>query len=244
MVMKVVGIGGFAATAVGSSLWSARSRPHSRRRSSVRYAALLLGALLAPLAAGCGADDGDRLVAVTGVLPDGTRYELRIPAGLDVNSVEDVGAGIVWASGSADEVGNAVGVIRFARADSSLQVAPGTTAVIDNRLIAHGGVWAMIIDLYGLSAGREVDLERIGAREQDGLIVLDLPNSLRFAETGELPLEMEVTYRDLRVVRGCSELGRCSPDRRIMVVPVSPQDGPNSSVNLGDVEVRILPTHG
>lgn len=168
-----------------------------------------------------------------GVLPDGTRYELRIPARLDIGTVEGISGVPVWATGTA--AGDAVGVTRYSRVD---MLPPDErvdeTTVVGQRLIAPAGSWALVIDLYTWSIGRKAELETIEAREQDGLIVLDLPASLRFAELLELPSAIEVSYSQLRVVRGCRAPGVCSADRQVMVESYDP------TLDLSGVQVRTL----
>jgi len=182
----------------------------------------------------CGQPDVGE-TTVVGVLPDGTRYELLVPARMEPVEVQGIGGVPIWTDGPADLVGDAVGVTTFGRFDLPTDpvVAKGTS-IVDGRLIARAGRWALVIDLYPHSVGREADLLLIVAREQDGLIVIDFPPSLRFATAEELPAELDVTYASFHVMRGCSEEWRCSPDRQIMVVPVDP------SIDLSGVEVRTL----
>ena len=95
-------------------------------------------------------------------------------------------------------------------------------------LTVWAGRWVMKITLEGCSVGREADLEMIRAWEQDGLIVLDVSASLRFPEPGRLPRSVEVTYANVRVVRGCAfDIDAvCSPDGQIMVRPTEYGPGP------------------
>jgi hypothetical protein len=74
----------------------------------------------------------------------------------------------------------------------------------------------------------------IQARAQDGLIVIDLPPSLRFPELDELPRQIEVKYATVSVVRGCEVDAVCSPDGQIMVRPTE------ARVDLTGLEVRVL----
>ena len=133
----------------------------------------------------------------------------------------------VWAD-RPDGVFGAVGVTRFYRTDAYGWPGPSPTAqplgrasVVDGRLTIRAGFWAMEIDLYDYSVGFESELELIEARAQDGLIVIDLPPSLRFPAPDELPRQIEVVYAKLRVVRGCSVDGKCSADGQIMVTPIA-----------------------
>jgi hypothetical protein len=93
----------------------------------------------------------------------------------------------------------------------------------------------MEIEVGPDSLQREADLRMITAVESYGLIVVDLPASLRFAEPGELPSEMEITYRTLRVRKGCRGAEICSVDGLIGVVPI------DNSVDLSGVGVRSVP---
>jgi hypothetical protein len=193
----------------------------------------------------CGQRDDDR-TAVVGVLPDGTRYELSLPSGLEIGEVQEVDVVPVWADGTDGLLG-AVGVTSFYRTDAYGWPEPSPTApplgrasVVDGRLTVRAGMWAMQIDLYDYSIGYEAELEQIEARAQDGLIVIDLPPSLRFPEPNELPRQIEVVYAKLRVVRGCSEEGRCSPDGQIMVTPIMRVPPDVDTIDVSAVGVRVV----
>jgi hypothetical protein len=84
-------------------------------------------------------------------------------------------------------------------------------------------------------------LEMIQAREVDRLIVLDLPDAFRFPDVGELPAEVGVSYRGIRVQRGCSAEGKCSPDGRVSVVIARNGTGPAPDVGLSEIRIRTLP---
>jgi len=172
--------------------------------------------------------------STVGVLPDGTRYELHLPGGRTLGEVEGIGAVPVWADGR--EAGRAVGVTRFHRTDmlAPNSAAADRTEILAGQLIVPGGEWAMTVDPYPYSLRRQDDLEMIKARSQHGLLVLDLPASMRLPRPGELPVHTSVDYRDLSVVRGCSDVGRCSPDGKIMVVPAQ------ESTDLSGVKIRTL----
>jgi hypothetical protein len=193
----------------------------------------------------CGRLDDDR-TAVVGVLPDGTRYELSLPAGLEIGDVQEVDVVPVWADGP-DGVFGAVGVTRFYRTDAygppepSPTVPPlGRARLVDGRLTVRAGRWAMEIDLYDYSVGFEAELELIEAQAQDGLIVIDLPPSLRFPAPDELPRQIEVVYARLRVVRGCSVEGKCSADGQIMVTPITTGPSEVETIDVSGIGVRVL----
>ena len=184
-------------------------------------------------------DNIDKIVV--GTLPDGTRYELRLPATMDAGEVQAVDAVPVWVAWPPGLSG-AVGATNFYRTDSNgpgmptPDTSPGRASVTDGRLTVWAGRWVMEITLYDYSVGREADLEMIRAREQDGLIVLDLPAGLRFPEPDQLPRSIEVTYANVRVIRGCAiDIDAvCSPDGQIMVRPTE------EGADLTGVEVRVL----
>jgi hypothetical protein len=177
---------------------------------------------------------------VVGVLPDGTRYELRIPSGVDIGEVEGINAVVVWAEG--ESAGNPIGVTRFSRQPASCGGAESVTqtSVCDGRLVVPTSSWTMVVDVHDYS-GREPLLETIKARTQDGMIVLELPAAFRFPEVGELPTEMQVSYGTIRVVRGCSGAGTCSPDGRVRVVAVGSGTDTAYDEQLSGVRVRTLP---
>jgi hypothetical protein len=185
----------------------------------------------------CGQPDG--LDTVVGVLPDGTRYELRHPPGLTIGEVEGVDAVPVWVNWPPG-LSYVVGVTNFYRTDTdglgppTPEATAGQATVVDGQLTVRAGIWVMEITLYDHSVGREPDLEMIQARAQDGLIVIDLPPSLRFQEDDELPRQIEVKYATVSVVRGCEVDAVCSPDGQIMVRPTE------ARVDLTGLEVRVL----
>jgi hypothetical protein len=110
--------------------------------------------------------EGEVTKTVVGTLPDGTRYALRVPARLEVDEVEGVAAVPVWADGPSE----AVGVRNFVFTKSlPSDTAFENTAIVDDRLIVPAGSWALVVDLYDHSIGREADLEMIQAREGSGL---------------------------------------------------------------------------
>ncbi len=180
-------------------------------------------------------------IIVVGTLPDGTRYELRLPTTMDAGEVQAVDAVPIWVAWPPGSSG-AVGVTNFYRTDSHGPAIPtpdtsaGRASVTDGLLTVRAGRWVMEITLYDYSVGREADLEMILAWEQDELIVLDLPASLRFPEPDQLPRSIEVTYANVRVVRGCAiDIGAvCSPDGQIMVRPTE------EGTDLTGVEVRVI----
>lgn len=204
--------------------WQQRSSPRVLRL----FAFCVFGVLIS---SGCGQPvrESEATKTVVGTLPDGTRYELRVPAGLEVDEVEGVAAVPVWADGPSE----AVGVSNFVFTKSlPSDTAFENTTIVDDRLIVPAGSWALVVDLYDHSIGREADLAMIQAREESGLPVLELPPSLRFPQPNELPVEMEVMYRDIRVVRGCARHGLCSPNGEFMVVPIE-SDTDLSGVQIG-----------
>ena len=187
------------------------------------------------------ADNIDTIVV--GTLPDGTRYELLLPATVAAGEVQGVDAVPVWVAWPPG-LSNVVGVTNFDRTYPdglgmpTPDTSPGRAIVTDGLLTVWAGRWVMKITLEDYSVGREADLEMIRAWEQDGLIVLDLPASLRFPEPDELPRSIEVTYANIRVVRRCAiDIDAvCSPDGQIMVRPTEYGAG----ADLTGVEVRVL----
>lgn len=171
-----------------------------------------------------------------GILPDGTPYEILAPEGFEIGAADGISAVPVWVDGG--RAGEAVGVTRFSYIESLPPNTATDRTTIDttmgDRLIVPSGSWAMVISLNDYSVRRQADLEMIDAREQDGLIVIDLPAGLQWAEPSELPVEMAVHYREISVVRGCNAGGSCSPDGQIMVQPVE------ANADVSDVRVRII----
>lgn len=170
--------------------------------------------------------------SVVGVLPDGTLYELLIPGGIEVGNVEAISAVPVWADGP--QAGAALGVPRFTRSEGQ---GPFTRTTVEGteefgRLFVPAGTWTMVVDLYDYSLGREPELETIVGRDWGGLPVIDLPSSVRWPDPGELPQELAVAYRHFRVVRGCTDIGKCSPDGQVMVVATGGLDADLSSIRV------------
>jgi hypothetical protein len=181
-------------------------------------------------------DDDDIRTRVIGVLPNGTRYELLVPPSIDISEVQGISAVPVWADGPPGVVGYAVGVTNFFSPRLSSSDPPVQPArVTDGRFTVRAGSWGMEIMLHEYSLGREDELEKIQAREQDGLIVIELPPSLRFPELDELPVEISVIHSHVEVVRGCRDSGRCSPDGLVMV------RSRELGLDLTGAEVRVLP---
>lgn len=109
------------------------------------------------------------------------------------------------------------------------------------RVFAPAGTWALVIDLFDYSLGHEAEFEMIQGRERDGLPVIDLPPSLRWAgPTDRLMGEMEVQYGGLRIVAGCGEFGRCSPDGRITVVATGDGSDTDPDADLSEIRVRVI----
>lgn len=179
--------------------------------------------------------------SVVGVLPDGTRYELRVPWGTEIGKAEYIGGVVVWAKGH--NAGTPIGVTRFSRRPPTCSgirdVAKST--VCDGRLVVPTKSWSMVVDLYDYSVDRGPILEMIQARRQDGLIVLELPEALRFSGVRELPVEMEVRYSSIRVVRGCVGGGKCSADGRVSVVAVGNGVDSSPDTDVSGIRIRSLP---
>ena len=215
--------------------WLAQERRRSWRRhfsrGSVRFP-LLVGVLVALALGAC---SEQATTTVDGVLPDGTAYELHAPPGFEIGEVEGIGGVLVWTDQAQDLAGQAVGETRFrpARSDE----AEDRPTVVDGQLVVPAGSWQMVVDLYDHSIGNEAELTMIEGRQRNGLPVLQLPASLRFARPGELPVELEVMYRHTRVVKGCADYGSCSPDSQIMVAPT----GDDAGAELDDVRVEVVP---
>lgn len=86
----------------------------------------------------------DGLDTVVGVLPDGTRYELRHPPGLTIGEVEGVDAVPVWVNWPPG-LSYVVGVTNFYRADTdglglpTPEATAGQARVVDGQLTVRAG---------------------------------------------------------------------------------------------------------
>jgi hypothetical protein len=146
-----------------------RSSALSRRRPRSSSYRSVLGCLIvgATLAAAVGCARADEPTVVIGTLPDGTRDELRVPAGYEIGGVEGVDGVAVWTDGPAP--GRAIGITRFSRIDLlPPQTARDRVTVSNGRLVAPAGEWAMEVELYEHSMSRTAELEKIQAHETTG----------------------------------------------------------------------------
>ena len=214
---------------------------HSVWRHRRRWARAVVVALAVLVAAGAAEP---AFVRVVGVLPDGTRYELRLPGGTGVGEVEGISAVVVWADGPM--AGSAVGVTTFSSSDlyDALPVGRAVVRSGERGMVARAGRWAMLIGLDDYSMARRAELELIRVRERDGLIAVELPPSMRFGEPGELPVQMEVSYRHLRVTRSagrtCAPYGKCSANGQVMVVATGEGVDTDTDADLSGIRVRVL----
>lgn len=211
------------------------------RRLGRRWVSAVVVALAVLVVTGVAEPAPDRVV---GVLPDGTRFELLVSSGTEIGEVEGVFGALVWADGPS--AGQPIGSTGFTYTDgAAYQGLPKDRTTVEGaeewgRLFVPAGVWAMVIDLADWSRGRESELQLVEAREHADLPVISLPPSMRWAEPGELPVRMSVSYQKFAVVRGCADYGKCSPDGRIMVLAYGEDSETDTDAGLSDVRVRVI----
>jgi hypothetical protein len=103
----------------------------------------LVSACVLVVGGACGQPDDDR-TTVVGVLPNGTRYELRAPPAIDLSVVQGISAVPVWASGPPGVAGKAVGVTNSLYQELSPSDSPNEPArVTDGRFTVRAGPWIM-----------------------------------------------------------------------------------------------------
>lgn len=142
-------------------------------------------------------------ISVTGVLPDGTRFEIDgLP---DAAFPDPVPAGVVMIE--VDGTARALGSVTYRRAPAP---APGAVAwAPPGTLVARVGWWAVEIDVYPdvLAHLSAADLEALpGAVAPalvDGHLVLDLSPPLRWQHAWEVPGTVAVSYGHFTVYRRC-----------------------------------------
>jgi hypothetical protein len=165
-----------------------------------------------------------------GRLPDGRGYELAIEPGLGENQVEGVSAFIVLDLGETDLRGEDIGC------EGPCTPVLGTTrfrqgsgrppSYDDGVYQASSGDWTMeilvyqhILDAWTGDLG-ELLLNRIEPVDGEGLPAFNITSPLRWATDTEIPNQMEVTYTEFSVRRGCGELNvGCSPSQLVQVIP-------------------------
>lgn len=173
---------------------------------------------------------------VSGVLPDGTRYEV---AGLLGNGYAAGGAsGAIMID---DEVGRrTLGVVRYVRAAES---EPAGVEWRGDELHITVGNW--IIDV---TVNSEILSERGGAirdriqqavrpKTIDGYVVLELNAPLRYQAPGEVPSRVSVDHGSFRVIVGCVTGVRnvvCDPTGTISA------EGSLSGFDLAGVTVALV----
>lgn len=198
-------------------------------RDKTAIASLIVGICL--LVVGCAGGDSSHLsqdAEILGVLPNGTQYLVRSQPALD-DTVEGVSGAIIidLDDGEAPIEGHvAVGIAGFysdIKNMQSLSFAEGVyVGVISGDWLLHLTVYDHVVAELGEST-ESILLDSIIAHDpphDSGLPVFELLPPLRWADDYELPLAMEVAYRDFVVRRGCSHLAvACSPDESVEVVP-------------------------
>jgi len=225
---------------IDSRIWQARLRRFWRLRSRWRPAVAGLAVLAATGVA------EPTYESVVGVLPNGLRYELVVPAGTEVGEVEGVFAlPIFWADGPTDglHVGRSWFYLSMWGEREGLPLDRTTVSGGDlsARVFAPAGAWAMLIELSDHSLGRRTEFELIEGREQDGLPVFELPPSLRWAGPGDsYKGGMEVSYGSFRIVSGCGEYGKCSPDGQVMVVAFGEHSDTDPDADLSRIRIRVI----
>jgi hypothetical protein len=183
---------------------------------------------------------------VIGVLPDGIRYELVVPAGTEVGEVEGVFTlPIFWADGPTAGLHVGSSRLNYSMWGEREGMPLDRTTISDGdlyaRVFAPAGTWAMVIDLFEHSWVRSAEFELIEGREQDGLPVFDLPPSLRWAGPGDSYIgRMEVSYGSFRIVGGCGEYGKCSPDGQVMVVAMGEHSDTDPEADLSRIRIRVI----
>jgi hypothetical protein len=225
---------------IGSRSWPARLRRFWQVRRRWRPAVVALAVLAATGVA------EPTYASVIGVLPDGIRYELVVPAGTEVGEVEGVSTlPMFWADGPTDGLHVGRSWFNFSmwgeREGLPLDRTTVSRGDLYARVFAPAGTWAMLIELSDHSLERRAEFELIEGREQDGLPVFDLPPSLRWAGPGDsYKGGMEVTYGSFRIVSGCAKSGKCSPDGQIMVVATGEGSDTDPDAGLSHIRIRVI----
>lgn len=190
---------------------------------------LIIGICL--FVAGCASGDSSpdsRDAGISGVLPNGAEYLVRSQPALD-DTVEGVKGAIIidLEDGEAPFEGHvAVGIAGFysdIEVVQNLSFAEGVhLGVVSGDWYMHFAVYDHVVAELGEST-ESILLDSIVPLDpphDSGLPVFELLPPLRWADDYELPLHMEVSYRDFVVRRGCSDLAvACSPDNFVEVVP-------------------------
>jgi hypothetical protein len=194
-----------------------------------------------PLAAGTLPDPsyGEDCIAVTkvslsGVLPDGTSYEVTgLPEGEYVPVTAS--GGIVFAPAGHEP--RALGITRYARQVPG--VSPSVSWRDATTLVIAAGEWTMEVAVSPeLAAGPQRDelLAAIDPQLVADHLVISLAPPLRFQRPGELPSRMAVEYGEFRVVAGCvAGVGnsRCGSGGAISV------EGARSGFDVSGVSIRV-----
>ncbi|MDE0236688.1 MAG: hypothetical protein OXN95_05630 [bacterium] len=203
-------------------------------RDKKAASSLIVGICL--LVFGCASGDpsttsGD--AGISGVLPDGAQYLVRSQPALD-DTVEGVYGAIVI--DLDDGEGPVVGIAGFysdVGIMQDLSFAEGTyVGVVSGDWYMHLAVYDHVVAELG-ELTESILLDSIVPRDpphDSGLPVFELLPPLRWADDYEVPLHMEVAYRDFVVRRGCSELAvACSPGKAVEVVPGDRVASPHSA---------------
>lgn len=161
------------------------------------------------------------------MLPDGVQYLVRSQPALD-DTVEGVYGAIVidLDDGEAPIEGPVVGIAGFypdVGLMQDLSFAEGTyVGVVSGDWYMHLAVYDHVVAELG-ELTESILLDSIVPHDpphDSGLPVFELLPPLRWADDYEVPLHMEVAYRDFVVRRGCSDLAvACSTDDSVEVVP-------------------------
>ena len=207
---------------------------------------LIVGTCL--LIVGCVSGDpspASRDAGISGVLPNGVQYLVRSHPALS-DTVEGVYGAIIidLDDGEVPIKGPVVGIAGFysdVGVVQGLSFAEGVyVGVVSGDWYLHLAVYNHVVAELGEST-ESILLDSIVPLDpphESGLPVFELLPPLRWANDYELPLHMEVSYRDFVVRRGCSNLAvACSPDESVEVVPsdrvVSPHPAwPGNTVEI------------
>ncbi|MDE0216395.1 MAG: hypothetical protein OXN79_07445 [bacterium] len=192
------------------------------------------------LVVGCAGGDlspASRDAGISGVLPNGIQYLVRSQPALN-DTVDGVYGAIIidLDDGEVPIEGPVVGIAGFysdVELMQDLSFAEGVyVGVVSGDWYMHLAVYDHVVAELGETT-ESILLDSIVALDpphESGLPVFELLPPLRWADDYEVPLHMEVAYRDFVVRRGCSELAvACSPGKAVEVVPGDRVASPHSA---------------
>ena len=192
------------------------------------------------LVVGCAGGDlspASRDAGISGVLPNGIQYLVRSQPALN-DTVDGVYGAIIidLDDGEVPIEGPVVGIAGFysdVELMQDLSFAEGVyVGVVSGDWYMHLAVYDHVVAELGETTESILldSIVALDAPHESGLPVFELLPPLRWADDYEVPLHMEVAYRDFVVRRGCSELAvACSPGKAVEVVPGDRVASPHSA---------------